>query len=290
MIDQLKSMAIFVSIVEERSFRGAAKRLLVSPSVISLHIKKLEEQIGAPLLYRSTRALSLTHEGQEFYEASKKMVASARNALAIFGSDASVQLTEIRIAIPDTLVSNPVFNQITAFAKNHTGIRIHLISSDIQTNLLRKGYDVAVRMGRMKDSDLKMKQIANDDRVVVAAPSYLAKQPPPITPDDLESWDFISFSAVPDGLEMQHEHQKPKHIWGKVIASADSVRTVRTLTVAGLGVSTLPYHEVKQDLEEGKLKRVLPDWSDRNLGIYIVWAKNAELNLATREFINYMSS
>ncbi len=290
MIDQLKSIAIFVTIVEQKSFRAAAKKLFISPSQVSLHVKKLEEQIGAPLFYRSTRVVSLTRDGERFYTESRKMVETARKALAIFGSDAKEQLTDLRVAIPDTLVSNPIFSKITDFAKNHTGIRLNLISSDIRTNLLREGNDVAIRMGRMIDSDLKMKKIAEDKRVVIASPSYLAQKPEPKKPEDLQSWDFISFSAVRSGFELRQGNQKPKVIWGKTVALADSVQSVRGLTLAGLGVSTLPFYEVKRDLEEGRLEQVLPEWSDRDLGVYLVWAKNADLNLATREFINYLSS
>ena len=289
MIDQLKSMAIFVSVVDERSFRGAAKKLLISPSVVSLHIKTLEEQVGAPLLYRSTRTQSLTSEGAKLYEIAKKMVATARDGLELFGGQAAEQLTDLRVAIPDTLVSNPVFAKITDFAKNHTGVRLHLMSSDIQQNMLRKGYDVAVRMGAMTDSDLKMKRISEDERVVVASPDFLASRSKPETPEDLQEWEFISFSAVPDGLEMSKDKPASGLIWGKTVALADSVKAVCGLAVEGMGVATLPYFEVKPHLEEGKLERVLPEWSDRSLGIYVVWARNADLNFATREFISHMS-
>ena len=290
MIDQLKSMAIFVSVVDEKSFRGAAKKLLVSPSVVSLHVKTLEEKVGAALLYRSTRTVSLTKEGTKFYRIAKKMVVTARDGLELFGEQASEQLTDIRIAIPDTLVSNPVFSRITAFAKNHTGIRLNLMSSDIQQNLLRKGYDVAIRMGAMTDSDMKMKRISEDDRVVIASPEYLSSKPKPERPQDLKEWEFISFSAVPDGIELSRGKDASGLIWGKAVAMADSVKAVCGLAVEGMGVATLPYHEVKRYLDDDSLERVLPEWSDRSLGIYVVWPRNADLNLATREFISYMGA
>ncbi|MDE1467965.1 LysR family transcriptional regulator [Aurantiacibacter sp. D1-12] len=282
-------MAIFVSVVDEKSFRGAAKKLLISPSVVSLHVKTLEQQIGAPLLYRSTRAQSLTREGVRLYEIAKKMVTTARDGLELFGSHAPEQLTDLRVAIPDTLVSNPIFSRITDFAKNHTGVRLNLMSSDIQQNMLRKGYDVAVRMGAMTDSDLKMKRISQDDRVVIASPEYVASKPAPKSPDDLKQWDFISFSAVPDGIELSKGKPAAELIWGKTVALADSVNSVCGLAVEGLGVATLPYYEVKPLLDDGKLVRILPEWSDRSLGIYVVWPRNADLNVATREFISHLS-
>ena len=289
MIDQLKSMAIFAQVVDEKSFRGAAKKLLISPSIVSLHIKKLEEEIGAPLLYRSTRALSVTREGEQFYKAATVMVKAARNGLEMFGDQATEQLTELRVAIPETFVSHPVFGRIIEFAKNNTGIRLNLISSDVQQNLLSEGYDVAIRMGVMKDSDLKMKRVSEERRIVVAAPSYLASKSKPLKPEDLKTWDFISFSAVPGEIELQKPKVKPQLIWGRTVIAADSVKTVRKLAIAGFGVATLPYHEVQRDLNEKRLKQVLPEWSDKVIGIYVVWPRNADINLSTRKFINYLS-
>ena len=290
MIDQLKSMAIFANVVDENSFRGAAKKLKISPSIVSLHIKNLEQQIGVPLLYRSTRSLSVTREGQQLYESAKTMLTTARDGLDVFAVDAGTKLTDLRIAMPETLTSNPAFNKIINFSKNHTGIRLTLISSDTRGNLLNEGHDLAIQMGSLSDSELKSKKIGQDRRVVVAAPSYLEKRPKIIHPDDLKDLDFISFSVVPDRLELRKVGSQPKHYWGKTAIIADSMQTVRKLAVQGLGISALPYYEAEQDLKENRLVHILPEWSDRVLGIYIVWPRNADLSLATREFINYLSA
>lgn len=290
MLDQLKSMAIFASIVDEGSFRGAARKLKLSPSIVSLHIKNLEQQIGAPLLYRSTRSLSVTSDGQMLYTAAKAMIASARDGLDAFAGGAGAHLTELRIAIPDTLTSNPVFSKIIGFAKNHTGIRLTLISSDVRSNLLDEGHDLAIQMGRLGNSELKSKKIGEDRRITVASPSYLAKISKIAHPNDLKDLDFIGFSAVPEGLQLRKSGSKVKTYWGKTAITADSIRTVRKLAVQGFGISAMPYHEVELDLEENRLVQVLPDWTDISLGIYIVWPRNADLSLATREFINYLSA
>lgn len=290
MIDQLKSMAIFARVVDEGTFRGAAKKLSISPAIVSIHVKKLEEKIGAPLLYRSTRSVTLTQDGKAFYQAAKAMMASARDGLDLFANQANTHLTELRIAMPDTLASNPIFEKIAAFAKNRTGIRINLISTDQRQSLIGEGHDVAIRMGFFKDSELKMKRIGEDKRILVAAPSYTKVRDTPKHPSDITDWDFISFSVVPDSVNLKSKTSKVENIWGNTIARASSVQTACTLSVAGLGVTALPYHEVKRDIQDGRLAPVLPKWSDTKvLPIYLVWAQNADLNLATREFINFMS-
>ncbi|MEP4052325.1 MAG: LysR family transcriptional regulator [Litorimonas sp.] len=290
MIDKLKSMAIFATIVEEGTFRGAAKKLAVSPAIVSLHVKKLETQIGAPLLYRSTRRVTLTQDGEAFYESVKLMMSAAEDGLNHFSSQARTQLTELRVAIPDTLSVNPIMTKITAFAKNHTGIRLNLMSTDKRQSLIGEGHDVAIRMGYFKDSDLKSKRIGEDRRVVVASPAYLEKKADPEAPEDLLTWDFISFSLVPDHLQLKQGNDTSQNVVGNVIAKANSALSVRALCLSGMGVALLPYHLVERDLEMGRLIRVLPSWEDTKvLPIYIVWIPNADLSLATREFINFMS-
>ena len=290
MLDKLKSMAIFVSVVDEKSFRGAAKKLSLSPSIVSLHIKNLEQKIGAPLLYRSTRALSLTREGEQFYKAATAMVASARSGLDLFAKDASTTLTDFRIAIPQTLTSNPVFAKIAAFAKNHTGIRMTLISSDVRGNLLRQGHDLTIQMGELSNSELRSKKIGEDRRIVIAAPSYLAGKTLPTCPEDLKAWDFISFLPVSDTIAFRKTGSEPKIVWGKTIIATDSVQTMGNLAIQGVAIAAIPYHEVERDIYQNRLVQLLPDWSAEDLGIYLVWPRNADLNLATREFINYMSA
>lgn len=291
MIDKLKSMAIFATIADEGSFRGAAKKLGISPAIVSVHMKSLEEQLGAPLLYRSTRRVTLTDEGKRFYDSAKAMVEMAKNGLGQFAEKAPQHLTELRVAMPDTLTVNPIMNKISAFARNHVGVRLNLMSTDRQQNLIGEGHDVAIRMGYFKDSDLKMKRIGQDQRVVVAAPDYISSKAPLSTPEELKLWDFISFSLVPDRVEFVKGDNKTDNVWGQVIAKASSAHAVHALCRAGLGVAALPYHLVKCDLENGLITQLLPTWTDTKiLPIYLVWISNADLSHATREFINFISS
>lgn len=289
MIDQLKSMAIFVTVVEANSFRGAAERLQLSPSVVSSHITKLEKQVGAALLYRSTRALSLTREGERFYVSAQKMVQSARSGLNLFSGSAPEKLTEIRIAMPVTLCTHPTFLKIIDFIDDHSGVMVTLLSSDRPQDLLKDGIDVAVRMGNFRDSDMKTRNIGEARRAIVAAPSYIAMKNKPAQPRDLLNWDFISFALVPDTVSLTRPGQKPQVVWGKTVAVADSVETMRALAIAGMGLTALPLHAVQDDIEQNRLVEVLPDWTEQILAINLTWPRNANLNRSAREFIDFMS-
>lgn len=289
MIDQLKSLAIFVAVVDTKSFRAAAEKLSLSPSVVSHHVTQLEEKIGTALLYRSTRALSLTREGEILYERATKMVASARDALGVFSTEANSSLTELTITVPITFGGHPLFSRLTEFSNAHPGILLNLISSDSRRELLKEGFDLAIRMGRIKDSELKVKKIGEETAILVASPDYLASRSKIKSPADLKDWDFIGFSPVEETLVTQKDDGPKFSVWGHTRIRADSISTTTRLALAGLGVANIPMTFIEDDLASGKLVSVLPDWSGKHLPIYLVWPKNAGRDSATRAFIKHMS-
>lgn len=232
----------------------------------------------------------MTDDGKRLHISAKMMLSAARDGLDLFTTRADESLTELRVAMPDVLATNPIMESIAEFANNHRGVRLNLMSSDQQQSLIGEGHDVAIRMGYFEDSDLKSKRIGQDLRTLIAAPSFLKKKPTPKNPRDLTNWEFISFSLVPDYIELQRGAKKPEPVTGKVVAKASSTKTVRALCLAGLGMAALPFKQVEFDLNEGRLQQVLPDWNDTKiLPIYLVWPTNAQLNLVTREFISFLS-
>lgn len=289
MIDNLKSMAVFAIVVEEKSFRGAAARLSLSPSVISHHVSLLEKRLGVALIYRSTRAFSLTDEGKRFYKNAKAMLVSASDGLAEFSESSEQQLTQLRVAIPEMLSSTPLFNVINEFAQNNPGVQLLLTSSDIPTNLVKETIDVAIRIGKLQDSELKAKKIGEDQLSVVASPSYIKTHKKPKHPDDLSDWTRIRFSPVPLEIELCKGSSCKSPDWKKVSVVSDSVHVVRQLTLAGIGVAGIPEQLIQDDLKSGRLKRVLPDWQGPTLDIFVVWHKNVSARSVTRSFINHMS-
>lgn len=289
MIDNLKSMAVFAIVVEEKSFRGAANRLSLSPSVISHHVSMLEKRLGVALIYRSTRAFSLTDEGKRFYKNAKAMMVSASDGLAEFVDSTDQQLTQLRVAIPEMLSSTPLFNSINEFALKNSGIQLVLTSSDTTTDLVKETIDVAIRIGKLKDSDLKAKKIGQDQLAVVASPTYINSQDKPKHPNDLSSWNRIRFSPVPLEIELRKGSTCLSPDWKTISAVSDSVHVVRNLALAGIGVAGIPEQLIKGDLKRGTLRKLLPDWQSPQLDIFVVWHKNVSSRSVTRSFINHMS-
>lgn len=289
MIDNLKSMAVFAIVVEEKSFRGAASRLSLSPSVISHHVSTLEKKLGVALIYRSTRAFSLTDEGKRFYKNAKAMLVSASDGLAEFSDSTDQQLTQLRVAIPEMLNSTPLFCAINEFAQNNSGIQLVLTSSDTTTNLVKETIDVAIRIGKLQDSELKAKKIGEDQLCLVAAPGFLKTQKKPKHPDDLSHWKRIRFSPVPLAIELRKGSICSSPEWKNISAVSDSVHVVHKLALAGIGVAGIPEQLIQNDLKSGKLRQVLPGWAGPKLDIFVVWHKNVSARSVTRSFINHMS-
>lgn len=285
MIDQLKSLAVFVYVVEEGSFRGAASRLDLSPSVISHHIGLLEKKLGVVLFYRSTRAVSLTDDGKHLHKSAVKMVTAAENSLSLYSQSADDPLIELRIAMPGMLNGHPVFERVISFAKNNPGIKLNLMSSDVSLNLIHETVDVAIRVGRLKNSDFKARKIGEDKLVVVGTPSLVKRYEKLTHPNQLSTWDFISFSSVPDKFTFA-KGRSTVEVWGNTVATTDSIETRRQLCLSGIGVAGLPYETARADINKRKLVELLPNWSGQTLGFYAIWAQNAVHKKYTRQFID----
>lgn len=290
MIDHLKSMAVFAIVVEEKSFRRAALRLSLSPSVISHHITKLEKNLGVALIYRSTRSFSLTDEGQLFYQSAKAMLVAATDGMGELAADSQNVLTQLRVAIPEMLSSSRVFDRVTAFSLQNPGIQLMITSSDTTTDLIRETLDVAIRVGRLKDSELKARKIDEDDLIVVAAPDLIKKYSEPTHPNDLLDWKRISFTPVPDDIEFRKNKVKILPVWQTVSAVTDSVHVMHKMALAGVGLAGLPKEAVRDDIDSGKLRQILPGWSAGKLDFYVVWHKNTSARSITRSFIKHMSA
>jgi DNA-binding transcriptional LysR family regulator len=287
MIDNLKSMAVFAIVVEERSFSKAAVRLALSPSVISHHVSQLEQRLGAALIYRSTRSFSLSEEGHRFYKSTRAMLDAATEGLSRFSTSDTV-LTQLRIAMPQMLSLLPLFQRVLSFAQQNPGLQLTYTSSDVTKDLVSENIDVAIRIGRLKDSELKVRKIGEGELLPVVSPAYSKTKDKPKNPTDLKTWKHISFTPVPNEIVYRRSGSSVQRIWGETSAVTDSVQVMHSLACAGMGVAGLPDELVQGDLKSGVLKRILPNWRGQRLDYFIVWHKNISAGSATRDFIDHM--
>jgi len=165
MIDDLKAMAIFAETVKRNSFRGTAKSLNLSPSVISYQITKLEERLGTALIYRSTRKLSLTAEGEKLNKHAIEMLNQAELGIRnVSGHD--VAIGKLNITLPLSMNSDILTQQLADFSLANPGIEIHFIYSDERLDLVAEGIDIAFSLGSLPDSRLNVKKLGDKKRTL----------------------------------------------------------------------------------------------------------------------------
>ena len=164
MIDQLRAIAIFARVAEEGSFSAAGRALRLSTSVVSQHVSNLEQDLGVTLLYRSTRAISLTTEGQTLLSSAKQMLAAARQGLEDITIAGDEPVGALKITMPGFVRESAFEKALWSFARQHRSIAITLRSGDEQRDLIKEGYDLALRLGKMRDSTLRSKKVGEFER------------------------------------------------------------------------------------------------------------------------------
>ena len=289
MIDDLRAMAIFAEMARQGSFRGAAKVLGLSPSVVSYHVSQLENHVGTALVYRSTRKLSLTYEGEILYQHARDMLTSAREGLSKVSTDNKEPSGKLTVTLPSALTRAPVNCEIAEFCKLHRGIDVHILYTDVLQDLIANGIDIALRVGDMIDSSLKSKRIGQVDRKLVCSPDYWAQQVEPNHPQDLASWHWIKMAMLPSSRSLTNANKQSEQIIFDSQLTVDNVEAMTQFCILGLGLATPPDFLVEEPLASGTLVEVLQDWQVEPIPLYAVWHANASSNSNIRRLLNYLN-
>ncbi|MBT5074913.1 MAG: LysR family transcriptional regulator [Kordiimonadaceae bacterium] len=286
MIDDLKAMAIFAETVKRGSFRAAAKSLQLSPSVVSYQISQLEERLGTTLLYRSTRKLSKTAEGETLFNHATVMLDQAELGIQNV-SGHNMATGKLNITLPLSMTSDVITKQIADFSKQNPGIEMHVLYSDNRLDLTADGIDLAFRMGSLPDSALNARKVALKERTLACSPEYYAKHPVPKTPEDLIGWNWIKHDMLP-GMRSFSKDGKTFNMELKGNISANSAEAMVKFALYGLGISTAARWLIEDELADGRLVHVLPDWTVEPMPLYAVWHGNITECSNTRKLLNFL--
>lgn len=276
MIDRLRQMAIFAKIIDHGSFRGAARALRLSPSVVSHHVSQLEESLGVALIYRSTRKLTLTAEGHRLLAATHKMLEAVEGELFDLSASAQTPSGELRLTIPSVLSQSRFTNQIAAFAQAYPRIKLALDFSDTRRALIDDGFDIAIRMGPKAKNSATSRKLFSVERKLVASTTYFAGRTRPTIPDELVDWDWLVLTpaqnvpvALSKGTDI-HATIKPD---ARIFVS--DAQALYQLAKAGAGLAIVPDFLASEDVRSGSMKYVLPDWDLRAIDVFADWPANA---------------
>ena len=198
MIDELRAIAIFTETIKRGSFRAAAKSLGLSPSVVSYQVSQLEKKLGTALMYRSTRSLSLTHEGHILFKHGIDILNSAGTAIDKINGQSDVLTGRLVVTLPSALINSQMTKDLAQFKSMHPKLSLTLKYDDDHQDIIEGGIDLAIRAGTLKDSDLKSRSIGAISRVLVCASQYLKTKERPRQLSDVASWDWIGLESLPN--------------------------------------------------------------------------------------------
>jgi DNA-binding transcriptional LysR family regulator len=289
MLNNLRAIYIFVKSVELGSFRATAKALELSPSVVSYQISLLESELKVALLYRSTRKLTLTNEGQMLLEILAPLVDGAERGVDLLTASRSDPIGKLNITMASSFSQEDITRQIAKFARLHPKVELSVNYSDEQKDLIADNIDIAIRSGPINHSSLKAKKLFSIERKLVASPIYLASKPEPNAPEDLVQWDWVWLSVTPDYRILTNRRSKKQSkikINKRVIVNDGYAMC--DFAAEGLGLLASPLYLVESYLKEGKLVEVLPDWQVATIDIYALWPANTPRTGLTHRFVDYL--
>jgi len=290
-MQSFESLEIFVRVVEKGSFSAAARALDLTPSAVSKQINRLENGLGARLFNRTTRSLRLTEVGTAFHERVRRILgdlAEAEEAVANLGGEARGLL---RLNVPNAFALHHIAPLIPAYLAAHPQVRVDMLLNDRYVDMIEEGYDVSIRVGELADSSLIARKLAENRRVACAAPAYLANCGPLREPSDLTAhnclvytyrasrndWRFIG----PDGEE------QVVRVSGNL--ETNSAEALKSGVLDGLGIGLLPLWLVGEDLRDGRLVEIMPDFHTPDSAIYALYAPGRHLSPKVRSFVDFLA-
>ncbi len=294
-MDKLKQLETYASVATRGSLTAAAKAEGVAPAIIGRRLDALEARLGVKLMVRTTRRITLTHEGSAFLEDCNRLLTDLANAEASVSAGGVKASGHLRITAPAGFGRRHVAPLVPHFRELHPEVTISLNLSDRVVDVAGEGYDCAVRVGDLPDSSLVSVRLAENRRLCVATPRYLQHHGKPQTPADLVRFDCLTLSsdasqtrgwafAVPgEGGETTITHLRP----GGPLDCTDG-QVLREWCLAGYGIAWRSTWEVEADIAQGRLVSVLDDFAAPPNGIFALFPQRKHLALRVRLWIDFL--
>ena len=289
-MEDFAAISAFVRVVEAKSFAAAAAQLGMTPSGVSRAVSRLEESLGARLLYRSTRSLRLTDDGASFHARCKEILADLAEATEALGYAARKPTGKLRIGAPASVGRTVIIPRLAEFEQRYPDIRLELSMCDYPYDLNEEGIDCAVRVGPLEDSSLIARKIGYLRNVIIASPDYLARHGAPQSLEDLKNHRCINY-VQPNGRPRQWQFDTPS---GQVGIDIDAhmlindAESVIQAVVSGLGITQAPHVIASCMLDFGKLELVMTDTISTGKPVWIVYPQKKHLSARVQAFIEWV--
>jgi DNA-binding transcriptional LysR family regulator len=289
-MDRLTSLTVFGQVVECGGFSAAGRRLNMSVTMVSNHIQSLEDRLGARLLNRTTRKVSLTETGKAYYERSRQILMDLEEADRIADALQSTPRGTLRLHTNTTLVRFllPVIDE---FLILHTGVSLDLTTGERMIDMVEEGYDLAVRAVPPPDSSLIVRRLTPWRHILCCAPAYAAAHPDIRHPSDLAQHKCLQYAFYAYGDEWRFEEPGGEIISTRVSGNvvSNNGELLRHMAVQGRGVFLAPSFLVVDEMAAGSLVRLLPDYRPVEFAINAIYPHRHHLSSKVRLFIDLLA-
>jgi DNA-binding transcriptional LysR family regulator len=282
-------LIVFTKVVETESLTKAGRLLGLPKSTISRRLSRLEEHLGAQLLFRSTRAVSVTQHGEVFFEYCLRSMGVLRDGERALQSQQRNPQGVVRIAVPYVLGQTLVGPLLADFLKAHPDVRLVSVLTDDAVNLLRTGFDVALAVGPLPDSELVAVKLGVTGCGVFGAPGYFERKGMPQSHIELPRFDLLASGAT-DRRQKWRLHSGVEEVTVEFLPKlvCNDLILLRHAVLSELGIASLPAFMCKSDLAEGRLVEVLPGWQTPDTSFYALFNDPKGVPLRVRSLIDYL--
>ena len=289
-MDTLDGMKTFVAVAEAGSFTAAADRLVISKKLVSKYVGQLEQQLGVRLIYRTTRRLSLTHEGQRYYDDVTRILDEIDALESDLKNESAALAGVLRISAASTFGEIYILPLLRKFSRLHPKVTFDLRLSDDYIDITEGGFDLAIRIGELENSSLIARKLAVTTLWVVASQAYIDTHGAPETPKDLVKHDCIRDTNIRGGDNWVFvRDQLPQTVAVAGRFKVNSARSARDLALAGEGIALCPDYIVARDVTEGTMKQLLCGSDRPPIPIQAVFPNAKYIPVRVRAFIDFLS-
>ncbi|GLQ92068.1 LysR family transcriptional regulator [Dyella acidisoli] len=284
----LNRLAIFVALVRAGSFTAAAAQLGMTKAMVSQHMLRLERELGVTLIVRSTRRMALTEAGAAFHADCVPLLEQAEAAIERVGDQRSTPAGTLRLTTSTDYGTAVVAPALAEFHRLHPRVQVDLVINDQISDLIAERFDLAIRIGWLRDSNLRATRLGNFRQLLVAAPAYLAEHGVPRRPEDVAMHGWIAMSALVTPLRWTFTRGRTRRVVRmRQVMQANNAAAIRALVLAGAGLSVLPDYLAEDDIQAGRLQVLLAQYQLLEGGIHAVYP-DPQPPAKVRAFIDFM--
>ncbi|MBP2446816.1 LysR family transcriptional regulator [Rhizobium leguminosarum] len=289
-MDGLTSLAVFGRVVECGGFSAAARRLNMSVTMVGNHVQSLEDRLGVRLLNRTTRKVSLTETGKYYYERSSQILAELDEADRTAGALSTTPRGTLKVYTSSAIVRF-LLPVVSEYMELYPSIALDFSVGERMVDMIEDGYDLVMRTVPPPDSSLVARKLTPWRHMLVCSPAYFESQPMPKSPAEVADHNCLQYAYYPYGDEWRFEDGEGKQesvkIGGNVVSN--SAEMLRFLTLNGQGIFLAPSFVVFDDIAEGRLVKIMPDYRPVEFNINAVYPNRSHLPTKVRLFIDLLA-